>query len=47
MLSSKPKKELKDELEKPNKVFIDALKRGVVLFGQEKFIRFMKELMKR
>lgn len=40
-------KELKDELEKPNKVFIDALKRGVVLFGQENFIRFMKELMKR
>ena len=36
--------EFKEELEKPNKVFIDAMKKGVILFGQEKFIKFMKEL---
>jgi len=32
------------EIEIPNKSFIDALKKGVVLFGQEKFIKFMKNV---
>lgn len=34
--------EFKQELEKPNKVFIDAVQKGIVLFGQEKFIKFIK-----
>ena len=34
--------EFREELEKPNKAFIDALKKGVILFGQEKFIKFIK-----
>ncbi len=34
--------EFKQELEKPNKVFIDAVNKGIVLFGQEKFIKFIK-----
>lgn len=32
--------EFKKELS--NKAFIDAIKRGIVLFGQEKFIKFLK-----
>ena len=36
--------EFKDELEKPNKAFIDAIKKGMILFGQEKFIKFIKEI---
>ena len=39
--------EFKQELEKPNKVFVDAIKKGAVLFGQEKFIKFMKGIGKR
>ena len=38
------KKELKQELKERNKAFIDAIKEGIVLFGQEKFVRFMKEM---
>ena len=38
------KEEFKAELKKQNKVFIDAIKKGIVLFGQEKFINFMKEI---
>lgn len=38
--------ELKKELLKPNKVFIEAIKKGTILFGQEKFIKFMKEIIK-
>ena len=34
--------EFREELEKPNKAFIDALKKGVILLGQEKFIKFIK-----
>src|SRR3989344_6437829 len=34
--------EFREEIEKPNKAFIDALKKGVILFGQEKFIKFIK-----
>jgi len=36
--------EFRDEIRKLNKVFIDAIKKGVVLFGQEKFIKFVKEM---
>lgn len=38
------KAEFREELEKPNKSFIDAIKKGIVLFGQEKFIRFIREV---
>ena len=34
--------EFKGELEKPNKIFIDAIKNGIILFGQEKFIKFIR-----
>ena len=34
--------EFKEEIRKPNKIFIDAIKKGIVLFGQEKFIKFIK-----
>ena len=34
--------EFRHELERPNKAFIDAIKKGVVLFGQEKFIKFVR-----
>ena len=36
--------EFREELLKPNKAFVEALKKGVVLFGQEEFIKFMKKL---
>lgn len=39
--------EFKQELEKPNKVFIDVIKKGVVLFGQEGFIKFIKGITRR
>ncbi len=35
---------LKDELKKPNIAFINAVKEGVVLFGQDKFVAFMRRL---
>lgn len=38
------KNEFKQELIKPNKAFVDAIKKGVILFGQEKFIKFMKKI---
>jgi DNA-binding Lrp family transcriptional regulator len=38
------KEELKAELKRPNKAFIDAIKKGVILFGQEKFIKFIENL---
>lgn len=34
--------EFKEELRKPNKAFVDAIKKGIILFGQEKFIKFMR-----
>lgn len=37
-------KELKHELKDKNKAYIEALKKGVVLFGQENFIKFIKEI---
>jgi len=36
------KSELKTELQKQNKAFIDAIKKGIVLFGQDDFVQFMK-----
>jgi len=38
------KSELSEEIKKLNLAFIDAIKKGVVLFGQEKFIKFIKNL---
>lgn len=40
------KKELKHELKNKNKAYIEALKKGVVLFGQENFIRFIEHMSK-
>ncbi|MEK6875985.1 MAG: hypothetical protein AABX63_01120 [Nanoarchaeota archaeon] len=37
-------KEFKQELKKPNKAYLDAVRKGVVLLGQENFIRFVKGL---
>jgi len=36
--------EFREEIKKPNIAFIDALKNGVILFGQDKFIKFIREL---
>ena len=36
--------EFKAELKRQNKAFIDAVKKGVILFGHENFVRFMKEI---
>jgi len=36
--------EFKKELQKPNKAFIDTVRRGVILFGQENFVEFMKKV---
>lgn len=35
-------KELREELQRPNKVFLEAIRKGVVLFGQEGFVKFMR-----
>lgn len=39
--------EFKQELNKPNKAFIDAIKKGIILFGQEKFIKFIQNITAR
>ena len=39
--------EFKKELERPNKVFIDAIKKGIILFGQEKFIKFIRGISRK
>ena len=39
--------EFKGELEKPNKIFIDAIKKGIILFGQEKFTKFIKSISRK
>jgi len=36
--------ELKQELKRKNKAFVDAIERGIVLFGQEKFVNFMRKI---
>ena len=38
--------EFKAELKKQNKAFIDAIKKGIILFGQEKFVKFMRGIAK-
>ena len=40
------KDEFKTELKKPNKAFVDAIKKGVILFGQDKFVQFMREMLR-
>lgn len=37
-------KEFKQELQRPNKAYLEAMKNGVILFGQEKFIKFIRGL---
>jgi predicted nucleotidyltransferase len=39
------KKELKHEIKDKNKAYTEALKKGIVLFGQENFIKFIKEIL--
>ncbi len=39
-------KEFKQELQRPNRAYADAVKKGVILFGQENFIKFIKGLQK-
>ena len=36
--------EFREELLKPNKAFVEAVKKGIALFGQKEFIKFMKKL---
>ena len=40
------KEEFREEIKKPNKIFIDAIKKGIILFGQEKFIKFVRDIQK-
>ena len=39
-------KELKHEIKDKNKSYTEALKKGIVLFGQENFIKFIRETSK-
>ena len=36
--------ELKNELKNSNKAYLDALRKGVILYGQENFVEFMEKL---
>jgi len=38
------REEFKDELKKQNKAYIDALKKGIILFGQDNYIKFIEEI---
>lgn len=38
------KQEFREEIKKLNKIFIDAIKKGVILFGQENFIKFVRDI---
>ena len=38
--------EFKQELSNKNKAYIDALKKGIILFGQDNFIKFIKNINK-
>ena len=38
--------EFKEELKKQNKAYIDALKKGIVLFGQDNYIKFIEKITK-
>jgi len=37
-------KELKQEINNKNKAYIEALKKGIVLFGQDNFVKFIRSL---
>lgn len=39
-------REFSQELKRPNKAYLDAVKKGVVLYGQDNFIQFVKGLQK-
>ena len=36
--------EFKNEIKNHNKAFIESINKGIVLYGQEKFVKFMKEM---
>jgi|SRR3989344_183287 len=38
--------ELRKELKKSNKPYLESIKKGFILFGQEKFVKFIKDLKK-
>ncbi len=38
--------EFKSELRRQNKAFMDAVKKGIILFGQEKFFKFIRGMAK-
>ena len=38
-------KEFKTELKKQNKAFLHAIKTGIILYNQENFVTFMKEIL--
>ena len=38
--------EFSQELKKPNKIYLDAIKKGIILYGQDNFIQFMRDLQK-
>lgn len=38
------KKEFEHELKKPNFALIDSVKKGIILFGEEEFVNFIKKL---
>ena len=40
------KKELEFELKKNNKAYLEAIKKGAILFGQENFIKFIEDMSK-
>jgi len=40
------KEEFKEELKKQNKAYFDALKKGIILFGQDNFIKFIRDFKK-
>lgn len=39
-------KECAQELKKPNPIFLDALKRGVILFGYDNYLQFAKRFLR-
>ena len=40
------KKEFKEELKKQNKAYVNALRKGIVLFGQDNYIKFIEDITK-
>jgi predicted nucleotidyltransferase len=40
------KEELKKELKNKNRAYLDAIKKGAILFGQENFIKFIEDISK-